>query len=170
MSDAMSSAKTPDPTPKPQVERRKPATDPRFSLLPLQLHLSAFNGVDDDRFEMQFYEDVLRQDPCNEDVLMALGHAYTTRGEYQKGLEVDRRLVRLRPSDPTAFYNLACSYSLTGQLDESIMTLEHAISLGYRDFDHMLRDPDLENLRKDSRFRRLIARRLAGSAKNASTS
>lgn len=167
MSTGKPSSKTP---PKGAGERRKPVADPRFSLLPMRLQLSAFNGVDDERFEMQFYEDVLRQDPCNEDVLMVLGHAYTTRGEYEKGLEVDRRLVRLRPSDPTAYYNLACSYSLMGQLDESIMTLEHAISLGYRDFDHMVKDPDLENLRKDARFRRLIARRLSGSAKNSSTS
>lgn len=167
----MSTGKPPSNVPpKPPGERRKPVADPRFSLLPLQLQLSAFHGVDDERFEMQFYEEVLRHDPCNEDVLMALGHAYTTRGEYQKGLEVDRRLVRLRPSDPTAFYNLACSYSLTGQLDESIMTLEHAISLGYRDFEHMVKDPDLENLRKDARFRRLIARRLAGSSGSSSNS
>jgi len=144
--------------------------DPRFSLVPLQLRLAGASAVDDERFELQFYEEVLRQDPCNEDVLMALGHAYTTRGEYQKGLEVDRRLVRLRPEDPTAFYNLACSYSLTGRLDDSILTLEQAIRLGYKDFAHMLKDPDLENLRKDERFRRLIARRHSGGAPSPSNS
>ncbi len=37
------------------------------------------------------------------------------------------------------------------------MELAASIRLGYREYDHMLRDPDLANVRRDPRFRSLIS-------------
>jgi len=67
-------------------------------------------------------------------------------------LALDRRLAALRPRDPVAFYNLACSHSLLKQLTRGFAALRKAIQLGYRDFDHMQLDMDLEHLRKDPRW------------------
>jgi len=53
-------------------------------------------------------------------------------------------------------YNLACSYSLLGRIEDALLSLKRAINLGYEDFDYLLRDPDLENLKKDKRFRHLL--------------
>lgn len=140
-----------------------PAKDPRLSLKPRLFDISCHETKDDEQFEINFFENILAEDPCNEDVLMFLGHAYTRRGNYKMGLTLDQRLARLRPADPTAFYNLACSYSLLQQTNEALSTLEKALSLGYNDFPHILKDPDLENLRNSPRFRGLIARLLKGN-------
>ena len=72
------------------------------------------------------------------------------------GLVVDEQLVHLRPEDPTAHYNLACRYALLKQRDKAIKTLRRAVELGYRDFDFMQEDHDLDSIRKDPRFRKLV--------------
>lgn len=107
-------------------------------------------------FEISFYEDVIKDSPNLVEALILLGDAYTRKGLYGKGLEMDLRLSRLRPKDPTVHYNLACDYSLLNRARLAIDTLEKAIKLGYRGFKHMETDPDLENIRKDERFIDLV--------------
>ena len=116
-------------------------------------------------FEVNFFERVLARCPGHLGALEALGHLYTRLGEHQKGLEVDQRLVRLRPNRPVAHYNLACSLSLTARLDQAFAELALAVRLGYRDFDHLERDPDLAALRADPRYQPFL--RLLRSTKAA---
>ena len=103
--------------------------------------------------EIEFYEGILKQRPNYINVLISLADAYTKKGFYDKGLVLDSRIVKLRPKDPYANYNLACSLSLLGQLDKSLEVLKKAIFFGYDDFEYMMKDADLENLRKFPRFK-----------------
>ncbi|MDD4183326.1 MAG: hypothetical protein PHT53_05860 [Candidatus Omnitrophica bacterium] len=103
-------------------------------------------------FEIKFYEGLLSKNPNFFHALVTLGDAYTRKGFYEEGLEVDRKLVSLKPEDPTARYNFACSLSLMGEVEEAFKELKRAILLGYDDFSYILKDPDLENLRKHQKF------------------
>lgn len=105
--------------------------------------------------KISFFEGLLRRDPDYVDALQLLGDHYTLRGRYEEGLQVDERLARLEPKNPLAFYNLACSYSLTDEFDRAVLALEHAIELGYRDFKWLARDPDLKKLRSNPAFAEL---------------
>ena len=126
-----------------------PAFDPRLTLSRRSFKISSLCSDDDEGFELRFMEEVLQRDPCNEDALMLLGYAYTRRGDYEKGLDVDARLVRLRPADPAAYYNLACSHALLGQINDSVDALERAVSLGYREVKQMMNGlVTLRNLKK----------------------
>ncbi len=107
-------------------------------------------------FEISFYERLLKKRPDFINALVALGDAYTKRGRYEDGLKVDKRLVRLKPDDPLVHYNLACSYSLLKMAESALSALKKAIRLGYRDFAFMERDPDLEYIRKDPRYKELL--------------
>jgi tetratricopeptide (TPR) repeat protein len=107
---------------------------------------------EDLEFEIQFFEGVTHRDPDFIDALQILGDAYTKTGQWEKGLHVDKRLARLCPQNPLVFYNLACSYSVMSRLDEAFAALNKAVKLGYDDARWLTKDPDLENLRKDSRF------------------
>jgi len=111
---------------------------------------------DQNAFDIRFLEDVLVRVREHYEILSQLGHLYTQVGRYRDGLAIDRRLVALRPRAPVAFYNLACSYSLLKQATRAITALKTAIELGYDDVDHMLVDPDLENLRQDPRWNDLM--------------
>lgn len=103
--------------------------------------------------KIQFMEGIVRRDPQYIEALQLLGDHYTQRGKYQDGLKVDEQLSRLEPGNPLVFYNLACSYSLTGEVDLAASALDKALALGYRDFKWLAKDPDLRTLRKDPRYR-----------------
>jgi len=110
-------------------------------------------------FEIQLSRALLRLDGKRVDALMMLGHSFTHKGLYKQVLVVDCKLVALRPDDPIIFYNLACSLSNLGELDESLDAIKKSLDLGYRDIPYMLADPDLENVRQDPRFKRLLDRK-----------
>jgi len=102
--------------------------------------------------EIGFLEGVVARDRNYVEALQLLGDNYTRRGRYREGLTVDRRLARLCPGDPLVHYNLACSYSLTRQFRRAFRSLRKALVHGYRDFDWLRKDPDLELLRQHVLF------------------
>ena len=103
--------------------------------------------------KIDFLEGVLRRDPQYVEALQILGDHYTQRGNFSDSLRVDQQLSRLQPANPLVFYNLACSYALNGHLDEAATSLDQALTLGYRDFNWLAKDPDLRQLRKHPLFR-----------------
>lgn len=106
----------------------------------------------DHEFEISFFESVLKRDPGYTDVIEILGGLYTKHGRVSDGLRMDRKLVRLLPSDPTAHYNLACSLALVKRKNDALRSLRQAVELGYRDFDWMQQDPDLDELKNHPSF------------------
>ena len=103
-------------------------------------------------FEVRFFRRALEQDPDNVEILVHLGDIFSKRAMTVEGFEIDQRLVRLCPEEPNFHYNLACSFSILGQLEMAYQSLEKAIQLGYQNFEHLKKDADLDNLRKDRRF------------------
>lgn len=128
----------------------KKVTNPRKKLTRQELR--------DLDLEIQFLEGIVRRDPTYIEALQILGDNYTRRGLFQDGLRIDERLCRLRPDDSLVHYNLACSYSLTNQLELAVDALESAINLGYRDFKWLAQDPDLKNLREHNEYKRIRAK------------
>ncbi|MDD5618557.1 MAG: hypothetical protein PHG69_05630 [Candidatus Omnitrophica bacterium] len=113
----------------------------------------------DINFEIEFYENILKDRPDFVEALKALAELYTKSGKYDKGLELDKRLIGLVPEDDIVYYNLACSYSLLQDIDNSLEAIKKAVKLGYSDFSYMHNDPDLENLRKDRRFAEVFSKK-----------
>jgi tetratricopeptide (TPR) repeat protein len=107
-------------------------------------------------FELDFYAKLIAGVPDFADVLRAQACNLTMKGRLQDGLVVDEKLVAVRPTDPTAHYNLACRYALLKQRDKALTALRKAVDLGYRDFAFMQEDHDLDSIRKDPRFRKLM--------------
>ncbi len=105
-----------------------------------------------------FMEGVVRRDPAYIEALQILGDDYTRRGKFVAGLRIDEQLSQLRPADPSVQYNLACSYSLTGNFNQAIAALERALNLGFDDFRWMARDPDLSDLRQHPLYKNIRAK------------
>ena len=108
-------------------------------------------------FEIRFLEDLLARTGEAPDVLSHLGYLYTQTGRHRDALVVDRRLVALRPRDPVAHYNLACSYSNLGRINKGFAALKKALALGFRDVEQIEEDEDLANLRRDPRWNELLS-------------
>ena len=109
-------------------------------------------------FEIEFFERILSRDPSYVEVLINLGELFTRKGCHRRALQVDLRLARLRSKSPEVFYNLACSYALLHQTLHALEALQHAVDLGFSDFEYLHRDPDLVSIREHPLFRRLAAR------------
>jgi tetratricopeptide (TPR) repeat protein len=107
-------------------------------------------------FEIEFFGGILGRYPDYVDVLRIQGNNLTLKGRYADGLQIDKRLVQLRPSDPLAHYNLACSYALLNKKEQALKTLRRAVELGYRDFRYLREDRDLDTIRHDPRFRQIL--------------
>lgn len=107
-------------------------------------------------FELDFFAALLEGRPDFVEVLKAHAKNLALARRHHEGLQVDRRITRLRPHDALARYNLACSLALVCQHDEALDELRRAVELGYRDFPFMLKDRDLDGIRRDPRFRELV--------------
>ena len=73
-------------------------------------------------FELDFFAGILERHAGYVDVLRAHGNNLTLKGRYADGLEVDKKLIQLRPNDALAHYNLACSYALLKKPDLALKT------------------------------------------------
>ena len=107
-------------------------------------------------FDIDFFEKLLARNGASVEVLRTLGELVSKKGDVQRAVEIDRRLVERLPDDFLARYNLACSLALAGRPDEAVDSLSAAILLGYDDLAHLEADPDLESLRDRPDFRALL--------------
>ncbi len=107
-------------------------------------------------FETAIAAAFLRAEPGHREALEMLGHALTRQGKHDDALAVDRELVNLEPDNAYIRYNLACSLSNLGKVEDALRELELALELGYDDVSYMQKDPDLARVRKDPRYRRLL--------------
>ena len=107
-------------------------------------------------FERQFFGRLIESYPDYVDALRAFGNLLTKTGCFEEGMDVDRRLVRLRPLDAIAHYNLACSYCLLGKHELTLISLRKAFELGYCDFAFLRKDRDLDSIKQDRRFKVLV--------------
>src|SRR5262249_27559651 len=99
---------------------------------------------------------ILERCPDYVDVLRVMANNLTLKGRFAEGLQVDKRLVQLRPNDALAHYNLACSYALLKRTELALKTLRRAVELGSRDFRYTREDRDPHALRHAPRFRQLL--------------
>ncbi len=106
--------------------------------------------------EIHFLEGVVRRDPKYLEALRLLGDDYILRGHYDLGLQIDEQVTQLIPQDPQSYFNLACSYSLTGQTQAAADALSLAIDYGYNDWKWIARETSLEHLRQAPCYQDLL--------------
>ena len=109
-------------------------------------------------FDLHFFRRLVARAPDYVDALWVLSDLLARRGYFEQALEVDRRLVQLRPRDPGAHYNLACSLSLVGQPQVALVHLQRALELGFDDAAQLIDDRDLDPLRRRPEFWALLDR------------
>ncbi len=78
-------------------------------------------------------------------------------GKYAEAAARGRELLAAEPPYADLFYNVACCESLAGQKDEAIAHLRRAIELSERTRMFLEGDSDLDPLREDPAFQRLLA-------------
>lgn len=105
--------------------------------------------------EKIFYEKLLKIDPNFLEVLLQLSYIYVHLNKCEKLLKIDKKIAELLLFDPISYYNLACDYSLQGDIEKSLKNLKVAINLGFKNINYIKKDPDLENIRKSKKFKEI---------------
>jgi tetratricopeptide (TPR) repeat protein len=148
-------AMAPDPAAKADDLERQLKADLQNPVLYWQLgRLAAGAGRLD--AAMARFEQAIAVD---EGFLPALNDAaalYAHAGNESKALENLQKIVAIAPGRADAHYNAACMYARLQQPEEAIASLKTAIQKGYRKWDQIAADPDLENIRGTEAFKRLM--------------
>jgi len=79
-------------------------------------------------------------------------------GEREAGLAWAEKAVVIDPNDAGIQYNVACLFALEGDATRAIKSLESALKAGFAHKDWVEKDPDLDSLREDPRFKALMQR------------
>jgi len=80
-------------------------------------------------------------------------------GKDEEAIAELKEAIWLNPRSFKAYYNLACYYSLLNQVDLAIENLQLSIEYGYSNWDWIEKDPDLNNIRRDPRYKEIISQR-----------
>ncbi len=117
----------------------------------------------------QQFEAAISYDERNWIAYEGLGTAEAKRGNVTKAIDAFERARDLahdaRQENADIFYNLACVVSRRGDKKEALGYLRQALRLGFALPDQMNADPDLNSLRDDPEFKKLVSQAAAQKAK-----
>jgi len=79
-------------------------------------------------------------------------------GLRDRARDLAARALKARPDAFASYYNVACAYSILGDLDDGLEMLDHAVQHGRGNLEWIEHDPDFDNLRADPRFDAILNR------------
>ena len=85
------------------------------------------------------------------------GYALHYSAQYQEAIKAFMRAVALDYRPATAMYNIACGYSLLNDKENALIWLQRALENGFDSSELVAEDSDLDPLRTDSRFQKIMA-------------
>ncbi len=163
-------APAPQPEPRPRtsplpreqraaVERTPapPAGVPTDAKLNLQQGMNYLRARDFDNAISEF--SVAIQKHPNYDVAYSnRAVAYMQQQKFNKAMDDLKRAVEINPGNPTLHYNLAALYSLQNQLDRALDSIDKTLELGFKNYDALRSDTDLNNVRRHPEFAKILER------------
>ncbi|MBD3856617.1 MAG: protein kinase [Acidobacteria bacterium] len=115
------------------------------------------------RQRVEVVERRLEFNPDDVPMLLDGAAALAALGERQRSLEWASRILDKAGDDALVLYNLACLYSLAGEVTSALESLEKSYEAGLADPEWMRQDSDLDNIRKHARYKELVKRMEAGT-------
>ena len=84
------------------------------------------------------------------------GIAYMQQRKLNKAMDDLQKAAGLAPGDKSIHYNLTALYCLQGAKDRAFDSLDKAMELGFNNYDALRTDPDLDGIREDPEFRKIL--------------
>ena len=106
--------------------------------------------------EIETWKEEVRMNPDDAYAHFGLGYAYVISGKWKEAIESCKQAISIDPDYADAHYNLACSYSLLGDVNKALESLGRSIDLGFDDIKHIENDSDLNGLRDEAGYKKLI--------------
>jgi tetratricopeptide (TPR) repeat protein len=100
------------------------------------------------------FGEVLKDEPKNGRAWYLLGMSLHSLGKYEQAIAAFEKNVAIA-NNPNAVYNIACGYARMNQADKAFEWLEKSLNGGVAPLVNLEADADLENIRKDARFKKM---------------
>ena len=84
-------------------------------------------------------------------------YAYFELGQNEKAKDWINKIIKANPEEGN-YYDAACLYSLMKMNKQSLAYLDSSFQKGYRDFVHISKDDDLDNVRVLKEFKSLVTK------------
>ena len=104
----------------------------------------------------QMFRTVLELDPEHRQAVQELGLSLHLQGRLTEAILYHRRAAQSREYARLGNYNIGCYHALMGEADEAFSHLQTSIDLGFDDIGHMETDADLDSLRHDPRYEKML--------------
>jgi tetratricopeptide (TPR) repeat protein len=103
------------------------------------------------------YEKVVKADAKDATAWHRLGYALHALGRLDEALPAHQKSAEFTGSAAaTGAYNAACVYALKGQKDEAFSWLDKAVAKGFNNATQLETDTDMDSIRNDPRFKKLV--------------
>ena len=98
-----------------------------------------------------------KEPPRDGEEWFARGYQMHNADRYTEAIEAFMRAVALDYRTSTAMYNIACGYSLLNDKENALIWLQRSLESGFDGSDLVAEDSDLDPLRTDARFQKIMA-------------
>jgi tetratricopeptide (TPR) repeat protein len=114
--------------------------------------------------ELEMYDEALadcnhslRLRPDDPGTLNNRGNIYGNLKRYEEVLADYNHSLKLQPDDPETMYNLACFFSIQGNVPDSLRWLEKVVATRDKKYRETAKtDTDFDNIRSEPRFKKLL--------------
>ncbi|MFH1422892.1 MAG: hypothetical protein ABIH42_09315 [Planctomycetota bacterium] len=79
-----------------------------------------------------------------------------TKKKYKDAIAEFAKILSCYPDDSNSLYNTACAHSLLDNKEKALEFLEKSIKAGFIDFNHIENDSDLNNIRNEEAYKKII--------------
>src|SRR6056297_2061673 len=102
------------------------------------------------------YKKAVLLNPANKKPALHLAIVYALQKKYTAAIRVFKQMLPHHRQDPDIYYNIACMHALQNNPSKGAVGLKKAVSNGYKNWERIKTDPDLENLRKSEYYQEII--------------
>jgi tetratricopeptide (TPR) repeat protein len=104
----------------------------------------------------KLWEKVVEMNPVRGSTWHQLANAHHQANDYRKAIPAYEKTLELGFWPAHMAHNVARCYAMLGQNEEALRWLEKALALRFNDLMLLQSDPELESLRHDARFQKLV--------------
>ena len=105
---------------------------------------------------LEIFNQFINKEPDSFWGLISITGKAIIQGDTLTGLKTLQKREQLNITDPEPAYYRAGEYALLGDKKGSLRALREAVNGGYFNYPFMLRDTDLDSMREDSEFQKIL--------------
>ncbi|MBF0559422.1 MAG: hypothetical protein HQL08_11660 [Nitrospirae bacterium] len=150
-----SSAPQPSVSPDKAAARTTPEPIPEEALRSVQLGMEHARSHDYDKAIREFTA-AIDQYPKYDMAYDDRAAVYVLQKKFDMAKADLEKALSINPHNPVTYYNSAALYAVQKQAAPALDNLDKALVMGFRDYDFLRKDPDLNNVRNNPEFRKIL--------------